>query len=818
MGAPVDRQPKEGAGATAGPRFDVRFEPEGGLLELAKPLRISAAEVESLSLSLGRVRFPLAVGGGAARFRTRRTTARRARVRVDLRALAALCAASGVRLRFAGVTSGDALRCALVDGSGALAFEATPLADGADLVFGLRGARAATDGPAPPLARVLVALRPLGAVLDAESGLLRLHRPLRVVLREAMAGHGWRVPDERAVRLGAPLLDERSLLLSTFSDAASETLSGAPAPRLAAAADAPPRAADAPEVRDVALREDARLLAPVLAALDAADLDGARAHLGRLIARGGVAGENRAVRELAAALSVDAGDPRAAFELASLDAPESDLAGTSLAASLSLRLALRAGDADAAASAARRVDACEASGELAAAALRAAAWCFDDSRVSGRAELLVRAAGRAAGDAALAAEAVAAAIAAHDLPSAERAARRALAELSTPSARITLLHAAAAAIRSDGAALLLAPLWDEGLALAPDDPALLSAAARASRAAGDSAAALAFLDRAASSSVAAGEPRAAASLLADAASLASALGRDDGAAGRLLRAVDLDPDDGAMLAALAATHERLGAGDDAAAVYMRLLSRGPARAQVEALLRAVRLHLGRSEPREARAFLEAARRVAADHGALPALAVEVDSAIADGWASSPGSLRAIDVFALAGVARDASDPAALVRAITEALRAPAPVSEVPALVAAGRLAAERLTAADAAELLASLADAVAVSAEHVVDPSDLAVLEPHATTDEARVILARRSAQLLRGAGQGGAAARALARAGVVRRDAATLRAAIDLAVRAEAWEDAASIVREALEVVGDGPARAQLVARAAAIAEKRRT
>jgi len=839
MASPVDREPRHSvpagmvpagmvpAGIAVGPRFDVRFEPEGGLLELAKPLRIAAVEIESLSLALGRVRFPLAVGGGAVRFRTRRTTARRARMRIDLRALAALCAERGVQLRFAGVTRDGALRCVLVDAAGALAFEATPLADGADVAFALRAARAATDGPAPALARVLAALRPLGATLDGESGLLRLRRPLRLVLREALASHGWRVPDERGVRLAAPQLDDRSLTLATASDGASETLSGAPAPSASEdrqtpaqheARERPHAESDGSAARDLGLREDARLLAPVMVALEASDTDAARARIERLVARGDASAVRPALRELAAALSVDVGDPRAGFEVASLSVAEDDVVAASLAASLSLRLALRAGDADAAASAARRVDACESAGELAAAALQAAARALDATRIVVRAELLTRAAARSPSDAQLAAEAVAASVAAGDLHAAERTARRALTEIAEPAARVSVVRAAASELASDAAALALAPLWDEGLALAADDPLLLVAASRAHLASGDTLSALTLIDRAASASLALGEPRLAAAQLARAAMLATALGRDDGAAERLANAAALDPEDGgAILAALAATQERIGAMDDAAAVYARLLARGPGRAQSDALVAAIRLHLARTEPREARAFLEAARRVAPLHSALPELSAAVDAAIADGWTSSPGSLCAIDVFALAGVARDASDPGAVVRAVSDALRAGAPAGELPALVAAGRLAVDRLAPADAAQLRATLADLVAAVSEHIVDESDLAALEPHASTDEARAVLAGRSAQLLRGAGQGGPAARALARAGVVRRDAATLRAAIDLAMRAEAWDDAASIVQEALEVVGDGPARAQLIARAATIAEKRR-
>jgi hypothetical protein len=155
--------------------------------------------------------------------------------------------------------------------------------------------------------------------------------------------------------------------------------------------------------------------------------------------------------------------------------------------------------------------------------------------------------------------------------------------------------------------------------------------------------------------------------------------------------------------------------------------------------------------------------------------------------------------------------------VLDGLAGAAPVAEASSLVAAGCTAAARLPSAEAAPLLRTLAEAAARVCEHLADPGDLSTLETHAATDVARAALAQRLGQVLRGAGQGGAAARALARAGVVRRDAATLRAAIELAVRAEAWDDAATVVREALEVVGEGPARAYLAARAAEIAGKQR-
>jgi len=445
-----------------GPRFDVRFEPEGGLLVLARPLRVGPATVEALTLSLGRVRFPLALGGGAQRFRTRRTTVRAARVRVDLRALGAACVAAGVWLRIAGCTPRGELRAVLRDGAGLVAFELALIADGADLCALLRSARTAADGPAPAASRVLAALRVLGIALDTESGLLRLPCPLRLALREAMAGHGWRVPDARALRLAAPVVDERELLLAS----ASPTARGA--------------ASAAREARELSLREAARALASTLALLESGDDAGACGRRARQAAGAGRAGD-----ELSAALSVEAGQPDAEAQLAALALDTDDLPVQSLVASLALRLALRAGDVDAAASAARRVDASEAAGELAADALREAARACGDARADVRTELLGRALERAPQDVSLVVEAMRALLAVGDWHAVERAGRRVLAQLSEPEMRLAVLGDVARAVTDDVAAVHLAALWDDALVLAPADVAFLAVAARARRASGD---------------------------------------------------------------------------------------------------------------------------------------------------------------------------------------------------------------------------------------------------------------------------------------------------------------------------------------------
>ena len=73
---------------------------------------------------------------------------------------------------------------------------------------------------------------------------------------------------------------------------------------------------------------------------------------------------------------------------------------------------------------------------------------------------------------------------------------------------------------------------------------------------------------------------------------------------------------------------------------------------------------------------------------------------------------------------------------------------------------------------------------------------------------ARAIAERLRASGRLADAARALARAGVIARDAATLRAALDLADKASDAAAALEVISRALEVVGTGPARAFLEAR----------
>jgi hypothetical protein len=276
-------------------------------------------------------------------------------------------------------------------------------------------------------------------------------------------------------------------------------------------------------------------------------------------------------------------------------------------------------------------------------------------------------------------------------------------------------------------------------------------------------------------------------------------------------AVDLDALD-ALAADLAA---RAGDAADAASHSEAFRARPAAPRRAPLLAAAARFHLGCAELDAARRFADAALRADPQSAAARAVDAEVGAREATARASSAGTLRALDAFALAEVVERAPEVAPLAASVVAAL-ADAAVDgpRATALLAAARSALARpdVDEDDRAAALRALAGAAAAAAARLHDPADLLALEPFAPGAEARAELARRAAALLRGEGDPVGAARALARAGVVRRDLATLRAAIDLCERSGAHGEALAIVDRALLVVGDGPARPALLARADAL------
>ncbi len=107
--------------------------------------------------------------------------------------------------------------------------------------------------------------------------------------------------------------------------------------------------------------------------------------------------------------------------------------------------------------------------------------------------------------------------------------------------------------------------------------------------------------------------------------------------------------------------------------------------------------------------------------------------------------------------------------------------------------------------------------ERELDAKELAELERDApeqskTDPRERALAARAIAERLRASGRLGDAALALARAGAITEEAATLRAALELAEKAGAWREALLVIDRAIQIVGDGPARGALESRRAAI------
>ncbi|HJL18489.1 MAG TPA: hypothetical protein RMH99_22710, partial [Sandaracinaceae bacterium LLY-WYZ-13_1] len=234
-----------------GPRFALRFEDGRGRLALSQPFRFALGTIDALELDLGPLRFPLDLSAGPRRFRTRRTRVRACRMRVDVPALVAAAVEEPHALRpLAPARHG--LAWALRDAFGTVAFETRAKAEGPDLWVGIAEARAAAEGPAPPLVRVHVAARAIGLDVDEERGVLRAPRLISTLLAEALVPHGWRVPDDRASRLGIEVLGPRRVAVRTLD------------------------AGEAEGAVDDPIWERARRLAPVTRALGAGDADEAR--------------------------------------------------------------------------------------------------------------------------------------------------------------------------------------------------------------------------------------------------------------------------------------------------------------------------------------------------------------------------------------------------------------------------------------------------------------------------------------------------------------------------------------------------------------
>jgi cytochrome c-type biogenesis protein CcmH/NrfG len=339
-----------------------------------------------------------------------------------------------------------------------------------------------------------------------------------------------------------------------------------------------------------------------------------------------------------------------------------------------------------------------------------------------------------------------------------------------------------------------------------------------------------------------GDRAAAAAALRRAAELLVSAGKLGGAEARLARALGHDPEQPSHACALARVRVRNGDLGGAAAAYDHLLGleglTGPGPALSHALVEAATFHLDDLEDRAgARPFLEMlVRRAPSDPRVAPlthrvngltqhppplARREDEDESEAGDEALEPEVV--VDAHARTELFKksrppDASEPESESEAESEdedeSASEPDSVFVTDSTEGASPL---RASPTAAREALASLGPARSASepdtraAELVArgalptDAGALARLEARAEDDRVRAKISRALADALRREGRHADAALALARAGRATRDAATLRAALDLAERAGAWRSALEVIGLALEVVGAGPARAAL-------------
>lgn len=258
----------------------------------------------------------------------------------------------------------------------------------------------------------------------------------------------------------------------------------------------------------------------------------------------------------------------------------------------------------------------------------------------------------------------------------------------------------------------------------------------------------------------------------------------------------LAPEDPGALEGLAGALDAIGRHDEALAAWDR----------------AVALH--READGAARALLAAAELAGrSGHTAGAAARLEAASARA-----SSDELRAEALARLAAIRRAAGARDAAVEAESELFGIAERVTStfvVDGLFAAARAAIAEQADARARGAIGALRRSGAPSEpvralERELEAIELDALEREAPEDSEsdpaeRALRARAIAERLRAAGRLGDAARALARAGAITRDAATLRAALELADKAGATDAALEVIERALEVVGSGPARAAL-------------
>lgn len=737
-----------GASPPGGPRFALRFEDGAGRLVLAQPFRFAFGEIDELELDLGRLRFPLDLSAGPGRFRTRRTRVRSARVRIDLPALLERFVEEPFELApLAPIEGGMAF--VLRDAFGTIALDVHARFEGPRLRLVPARARAAHEGPAAPLVRAFVAAQGLGFELEEDRGALLLRRPLSTLLMEALTPHGWRVPDDRSVRLRVEVLGSRRVALRTLAEGEEDHAdSGAP-------------------------WERARVLAPVVSLLAIGETDAARRAW-------------EVIRERHEDVS--------AAELGF-----GELEGDGLVARCArLRAALRAERAVDAARCAEDLAPLEPCDAVAVEGLCAAADLAMTAQPALAATLLERACARRPSEVRIALRLIAAATRLADRGRLARVIESTLGTREPGPARGEFASEAAMLCELAGHADAAADLWRCAAEHRPNDPRVLEGLALAKERAHDVVAARELYDRAASEHSAVAERDAEARALRGAAAAARSAGDDAAAEGRLTRAAEI-VDDAATWAALAAVRRALGRVESTLRAEDALLRAAPREAHIGddvalAIGHGVRDALGSGRLERAKVWLAALERSRPDHPSLPGLAAAVEERDLAARTSDPARLFELAPARLAAVLARTDDPGALLR---DALSRS---SDLDAALAS-------LGSVRDGDLGDVIADAVAARAEDVTEGETLLALVGRATTDAAKARLAEAAHARLEEGGDPAAVALALARVGAVRRDTAMLRAALSAAERVGARGVARQIVDLALEVVGSGPARGALEA-----------
>jgi hypothetical protein len=297
----------EGAAPTP-PAFSLRFERGRGRLVLTRPFDVhldagapsgppSFARLSALELDLGPTRGGIRLKGGWSSVRTYRTEALAAVLEVDPTDATWPTGAGVARATLEGAAPGNALRVSFREGRRVIACELHPRWRGGDLALAVRTLRATSRRGPSALADLLEVLRPLGAELDTDAGVVVVARPIVRLLAEALLPLGMRIPSTRGAALDGPTVavDDRGRAVlrvrlgeSTAAGRAGKSSAG--------------------HVRAARAEHDAhaeaRLLAAFTRALATGDVAAARHELGRVRARLAPSTEE----ELRAALELELDD------------------------------------------------------------------------------------------------------------------------------------------------------------------------------------------------------------------------------------------------------------------------------------------------------------------------------------------------------------------------------------------------------------------------------------------------------------------------------------------------------------------------------